>query len=190
METNLQPTDFTFRTREQFRPFDLLAKNFVRLDDRFDGDTRGNYTALRPGLPNEDDGYVRVGEGKMRFAGQDDYYTILKSGTGQRASYATVIIEVASLTEGTVFAGLYRDADNYVHAFYNKNDNTVGLEAAVDGVVYELGSTQPDEQRLFETPFRFAFVANENEITALVGSPTDHPRSTAASKPTVLSFLL
>ncbi|HKH11341.1 MAG TPA: hypothetical protein VKA73_09375, partial [Rubrobacter sp.] len=76
--TNLEPTDFTFRTREQFRPFDLLARNFVRLDDGFDTNSIGNYTILRPGPPEEDDGFVRVGGGKARFDGQDDYFTILK----------------------------------------------------------------------------------------------------------------
>ena len=49
--------------------------------------------------------------GRLRFAGQDDYYTVLKSDTGQRAPYATVIIDVASLTEGTVYAGLYKDGE-------------------------------------------------------------------------------
>lgn len=172
VRTNLDPTDFTFRTREQFRPFHLLAKNFVTLDDGFDRNTTGNYTILRPGPTEEDDGFVRAGDGKLRFTGQDGYYTILKSNTGQRAPFATVIIDVASQPEGTVYAGLYRDDLNYVHAYYEKNTNTVGLEARVNGVLYEMGTTQ-QEQRLFETPFRFAFVANENEVTALVSSPSD-----------------
>jgi hypothetical protein len=174
VRTSLQPTDFSFTTREQFRPFHLLAENFVQLDDSFNSNTIGNYTILRPGPPEEDDGFVRVENGKMRFTGQDDYYTILKSNTGQEAPFATVIIEVASLPEdGTVYAGLYRDELNFVHAYYDKDTNTVGLEARVNGQDYQLGSTKEEEERLFETPFRFAFVANENEVTALVGSPSD-----------------
>ena len=171
--TSLDPTDFTFRTREQFRPFHLLAKNFVRLDDGFDRNTTGNYTILRPGPANEDDGFVRAGDGRMRFTGQDDYYTILKSNTAQRAPFATVIVDVASQPEGAVYAGLYRDEFNYVHAYYDKNTQTVGLEARVNGVDYQVGSTQQFEQRLFEAPFRFAFVANENRVIALVSSPSD-----------------
>ncbi|MEJ7842328.1 MAG: hypothetical protein WKF95_11220, partial [Rubrobacter sp.] len=100
--TNLDPTDFTFSTREQFRPFHLLAKNFVQLDDGFDTNTIGDYTVLRPGPPAEDDGFVRVGGGEARFAGQDDYYTILKSDTGQKAPFSTVIVDVASQPDGTV----------------------------------------------------------------------------------------
>jgi hypothetical protein len=173
VETSLQPTDFHFRTRERFRPFDLLAKNFVRLDDSFETNTIGRYTKLRPGPPSEDDGNVTVANGRLRFGGQDDYFTILKSGTGQRASYATVIVDVASQPEGNVYAGLYKDEGNYVHAYYDSNANTVGLEARVGGKIYELGSMQPEASD-FKTPFRFAFVANENEVTALVGdSSTD-----------------
>lgn len=173
VRTGLQPTDFSFTTREQFRPFNLLAKNFVRLDDSFNTNTVGDYTILRPGPPEEDDGSVRGGDGKMRFSGQDDYYTVLKSDTGQEAPYATVIIEVASQPDGTVYAGLYESELNYVHAYYDKDSQTVGLEARVNGTDFALGSTQQFEQRLFETPFRFAFAANENEVTALVGSPSD-----------------
>ncbi|MDQ3363439.1 MAG: hypothetical protein M3534_17625 [Actinomycetota bacterium] len=130
VRTNLDPTDFTFRTREQFRPFHLLAKNFVQLDDGFDRNTTGNYTILRPGPPEEGDGFVRVDDGKMRFTGQDDYYTILKSKTGQKAPFATVIIDVASLPEGTVYAGLYKDELNYVHAYYDKNVAGRGVRPA------------------------------------------------------------
>ena len=173
VSTSLQPTDFSFTTREQFRPFNLLAKNFVQLDDSFNTNTVGDYTILHPGPLEEDDGFVRAGDGKMRFTGQDDYYTILKSNTGQEAPYATVIVEVASQPDGTVYAGLYQSELNYVHAYYDKDTQTVGLEARVNGTDYVLGSTQQFEQRLFETPFKFAFAANENEVTALVGSPSD-----------------
>jgi hypothetical protein len=168
VRTSLDPTDFNFTTRKRFRPFDLLAKNFVRLDDNFSSNTRGNYTVLRPGPTNEDDGTVRISNGKLRFDGADNYYTVLKSGTGQRAPYATVIIDVASLPGGTVYAGLYKDNRNYVHAYYNRNRNEVGLEVRVDGTLYNLGRTNPDPSD-FGASFRFAFVANENEITALVG---------------------
>ena len=196
VRTNLEPRDFTFTIREKFRPFHLLAKNFVELDDSFGGNPTGTprgYTILRPGPPpppaggepgeNEDDGFVRVGDGKARFDGQDDYYTILKSNTGQEAPFATVIIDVASLPEeGTVYAGLYRDEEEYVHAYYDNDTNTVGFEARVSGQTYRtdgsegplsMGAPAEPEQRLFEEPFRFAFVANENRVIALVSSPSD-----------------
>ena len=172
VRTRLQPTDFEFTTREIFRPFDLLAKNFVELDDSFSTDTAGTYTPLRPGDLEEDDGAYGVSNGEMRFfestPESNNYYTILKSDTGEEAPFITVIVEVTSLPDGTVYAGLYKDELNYVHVYYNKDTNTVGIEARVNGQLYELGSTAV-EAGLFATPFRFAFVANENEVTALVG---------------------
>jgi hypothetical protein len=171
VSTSLQPTDFSFTIREQFRPFHLLANNFVQLDDSFNSNTNtpGDYTVLRPGeTSEEDDGEFGVSNGQMRFTGQDDYYTILKSNTGQEAPFATVIVDVASLTEGTVYAGLYRNEGNYVHAYYNETTNTVGLEARVNGVLVPLGEERPVQEE-FGTSFRFAFVANENRVIALVG---------------------
>ena len=100
VSTGLEPTDFQFTTRERFRPFDLLAKNFVQLDDTFTTNTKSNYTILLPGPASEDDGTVTISNGKLRFDGQDDYYTALKSGTGQRAPYATVIIRRRFATRG------------------------------------------------------------------------------------------
>jgi hypothetical protein len=184
VRTNLEPTDFTFRIREKFRPFHLLASNFVQLDDSFNNDTRDNYTTLRPGPLNEDDGFVRMDNGRARFDGQDDYYTILASDTGQEAPFSTVIVDVASLPEeGTIYAGLYReDETEFVHAYYDSDTNTVGFEVRVNGQTYRtdgsegplsMGRPAEPEQRLFEEPFRFAFVANENRVIALVSSASD-----------------
>jgi hypothetical protein len=173
VRTSLRPTDFTFRTREIFRPFHLLAENFVELDDGFDTNTSATYTALRPGTPEEDDGAFGVAGGRMRFfessTESNNYYTILRSNTGEDAPFITVIVEVASLPDGAVYAGIYENELNYVHVYYDKDTNTVGIEARVNGVLYVLGTTQPDQPGLFDAPFRFAFVANENEVTALVG---------------------
>src|ERR671916_2955895 len=182
--TNLDPTDLTFRIREKFRPFHLLASNFVQLDDSFNSDTRDNYTTLRPGPPNEDDGFVRMDDGRARFDGQDDYYTILASDTGQEAPFSTVIVDVASLPEeGAIYAGLYReDETEFVHAYYDSDSKTVGFEVRVNGQTYRtdgsegplsMGQPAEPEQRLFEEPFRFAFVANENRVIALVSSASD-----------------
>jgi hypothetical protein len=165
VRTKLDPTDFSFSIRERFRPFNLLAENFIQLDDDFERDSILDYTPLAP--DNTGYGRYEVENGRLRFSG-DDYYTVLKSDTGQEAPYASVIVDVSSLPGGTIYAGLYRDNDNYIHAFYNKDTNTVGLEAEVAGQYFEIGTTQPDEQGLFEAPFRFAFVVNENRVVALV----------------------
>src|SRR5918997_2784485 len=85
VRTRLQPTDFEFEIRKQFRPFHLLAPNFVQLDDSFNTNTFGNYTPLRPGEPSEDNGGYGLQNGRMICFGQDDYYTILRSNTRQEA---------------------------------------------------------------------------------------------------------
>jgi hypothetical protein len=166
VETNLEPTDFTFTIRERFRPFHLLAENFVELDDSFDSDTADNYEVL---APESNAGEVGVGNGKLSISG-GGHYTILKSDTGQRAPFATVIVDVAALpADGTVYAGLYGDENTYVHAYYDRDTNTVGLEARVNGgEVDTLGTFVPDREE-FGTAFRFAFVVNENRVIALVG---------------------
>ena len=168
VKTKLKPTDFTFTRREQYRPFDLLAKNFVELDDGFDTDTSADYTVLTPG-PERTAGTVEAGGGELRVSGQR-HFTALKSNTGQVAPYATVILDVKSLVgpgpgpEDSVFVGLYKDADNYVHAFYNNRQKIIGFDVVVNGQVFGLGVTRAD----LTAPFSFAFVLNENEITALV----------------------
>src|ERR671917_1244402 len=48
VRTNLDPTDFDFDIRERFRPFDLLAKNFIQLDDDFERDSILDYTTVEP----------------------------------------------------------------------------------------------------------------------------------------------
>jgi len=173
VKTKLDPTDFTFVRKEQYRPFDLLAENFVQLEDGFGTDTTGDYTVLTPG-PERKAGAVESGDGELRVSGEQ-HFTVLQSDTGQEAPYAAVIVDVKSLVgpgngpEDSIFAGLYKDADNYVHAFYNNRQKIAGFDVVVNGQVFGLGTTRAD----LIPPFRFAFVANENEVTALVSDSTN-----------------
>jgi hypothetical protein len=168
VRTSLAPEDFTFTRREQFRPFHLLAGNFVELNDGFDRNTAANYTVLAPG-PERNPGTVDIRGGEAKISGER-HYTVLQSNTGQEAPYAAVIVDVKSMIgstdgpEDSVFAGLYRDADNFVAAFYNNRNEIAGFDVVSNGQVFGLGFTRADLQ----PPFRFAFVANENEVTALV----------------------
>jgi hypothetical protein len=166
--SNPRPTDLTFSIKKQFRPFDLLAKNFVQLRDGFDTDTSGNYAVLAP-APESNDGNASVRRGALRVNG-DTYFALFRSTTSQRAPFATVIVDVQAFSdttgaESTVFAGLVKDESNYVTAFYNNATKKVGLSACVNGTVTTLGTVDAT----FAAPLRFAFAANENEVTALVG---------------------
>ncbi len=58
-----RPTDLAFSVREQYRPFDLLAKNFVKLRDGFDTvASAANYGVLSP-APADDAGDASFGGG-------------------------------------------------------------------------------------------------------------------------------
>ncbi len=58
-----RPTDLAFSVREQYRPFDLLAKNFVELRDGFDTvASAANYGVLSP-APADDAGDASFGGG-------------------------------------------------------------------------------------------------------------------------------
>jgi hypothetical protein len=166
--SNLRPTDLTFSIKKQYRPFDLLAKNFVQLLDRFDSDTRSNYAVLAPS-PESNRGNASIGRGALRVNG-DSYFALFRSTTSQRAPFSTVIVDVERFSdttgsENTVFAGLVKDQSNYVAAFYNNATKKAGLSACVNGTVTTLGTVDAT----LAAPLRFAFVANENEVTALVG---------------------
>jgi hypothetical protein len=166
--SNPRPTDLTFSIKKQYRPFDLLAKNFVQLRDGFDSDTRGNYAVLAPS-PESNRGNASISRGALRVNG-DSYFALFRSTTSQDAPFSTVIVDVERFSgttgpENTVFAGLVKDQSNYVTAFYNNSTKKAGLSVCVNGAVTTLGTVDAT----LAAPLRFAFVANENEVTALVG---------------------
>jgi hypothetical protein len=168
--SNLRPTDLSFSIKKQYRPFDLLAKNFVQLRDGFDSDTSGNYAVLAP-APERNPGNASIRRGALRVNG-DAYFALFRSATLQEAPFATVIVDVERFSdttgaENTVFAGLVKDESNYVTASYNHSTKKVGISVCVNGTVKTLG---PVDATL-AAPLRFAFVANENEVTALVSDP-------------------
>ena len=166
--SNPRPTDLTFSIKKQYRPFDLLAKNFVQLRDGFDSDTSSNYTVLAP-APESNDGNTSIRRGALRING-DAYFALFRSATSEDAPFATVIVDVERFSdttgaENTVFAGLVKDESNYVTAFYNNATKKVGLSVCVNGTPTILGTVDA----ALGAPLRLAFVANENEVTALVG---------------------
>ena len=166
--SNPRPTDLAFSIKTQYRPFDLLAKNFVQLRDGFDSDTSGDYAVLAP-APESNRGKATVRRGALRVNG-DAYFALFRSNTSQKAPFATVIVDVQAFSdttgaENTVLAGLVKDQSNYVAAFYNNATKKVGISVCLNGTAMTLGSVDAT----LAAPLRLAFVANENEVTALVG---------------------
>ncbi len=166
--SNPRPTDLAFSIKKQYRPFDLLAKNFVQLRDGFDSDTSANYAVLAP-APESNRGNASIRRGALRVNG-DSYFALFRSKTLQEAPFATVIVDVQTFSdttgaENTVLAGLVKDQSNYVAAFYNNATKKVGISVCLNGTATTLGTVDAT----LAAPLRFAFVANENEVTALVG---------------------
>jgi hypothetical protein len=80
--SNPRPTDLTFSIKKQYRPFDLLAKNFVQLRDGFDWDTSGDYAVLAP-TPESNDGNASIRRGTLRING-DAYFALFRSSTSRK----------------------------------------------------------------------------------------------------------
>lgn len=162
----LEPTELSFSIVERYRQFELLANNFVELSDGFDSDSSGEYEILSP-TPENNAGNVSVGSGALGVGGES-YFALLRSETGQRAPFATVIVEVASFAnsggpEDTVVAGLVKDEGNYVIAYYNHRKKLVGIDVAVYGEVNTVGT----EAAELSAPTRLAFSVTENRVTML-----------------------
>jgi hypothetical protein len=129
------PTDLAFHVVRRRRPFDLVAPRFVSLQDTFERARR--YERLTP-APEDNGGSAEVSAGRLAVSGTD-FYTLFRSGTGQLAPYASVIVGVASFAgvpgaaQDTVVAGLAKDADNHVVAWYNHATSTGGIDLDVAG---------------------------------------------------------
>ena len=162
-----RPTDLTFSIKESYRPFDLLAENFVELRDGFDTvASAANYAVLSP-APEDDAGSSAFGGGTLGISGES-YFALFRSNTGQRAPFATVILEIGSFAgsggeRDAVYAGLVKDEGNYVLAWYDDAKKLAGVDVAVNGTVETLGTVEAD----LAAPTRFAFAVNENKVTAL-----------------------
>lgn len=171
----LSPLDLNFTIRSQFRPFDIVASQFVEHDDAFD--TGGPAAArLAPG-PEDDAGTATVRGGRLEHSG-DGYAALYQYGGSPVAPYAAVQVEVASFsetagaTQDTVMAGLVRDAENYIVATYNRATSRVAIDVVLGGRRNRLN----EATLVARGPFTFSFVLNENAVTALVDRPGEGPR--------------
>lgn len=170
----LEPTDLTFSIVERYRNFALIGANFVELSDSFGSDSSGDYEILTP-APEDNGGEVAVGNGDLKVSGGEAYFNLFRSQTSQRAPFASVIVDVESFAnsssgpEDTVFAGLVKDDENYVVAFYNDRKKLAGIDVVVDGQVNTVGTESAD----LSAPTRFAFTVTENKVTALAEVPED-----------------
>jgi hypothetical protein len=162
------PTDpsFSFSVKADYSAFDVISDNFVEHRDGFNKN-RSLYTALKPGPEYTRPG-VSINNGHLRAIGDGPFFTLLRTGKSPVAPYAAVIVDVAAfmgsgVNEDSVYAGLIKDASNYVVAWYNNATKKAGFDVAVNGTVHRLA----EKDAALSAPVRFAFVLNSKEITAL-----------------------
>jgi hypothetical protein len=164
------PTDLHFDIVHQTRPFNLVARRFVQLDDDFGHNTSRRYDVLTPG-PEDKAGRAHFRRGRLQVSGKD-HYSLFRSKTRQRAPYAGVIVEVESFSEATdaeqdtVLVGLARDDRNFVVGWYNHATRTAGIDLAVDGSTQTLDTATVN----VKVPGRVAFGLTSTTVVVLVDS--------------------
>src|SRR5205807_4852448 len=75
----LKPTDLTFTTTAQYRPFEIIAKGFVALDDDFSSGS-GGYKTFAP-APENKPGTAGVAGGVLSVSGEK-YFSLFASRSG------------------------------------------------------------------------------------------------------------
>ena len=162
--STLDPTDLSFSIKSQYRPFDVISKNSVEHSDGFDTN-QGLYTSL---APRGNSGSVIIGSGVLSVSSNSRFFTLFRTNKTTLAPYAAVVVDVKSFSrsapkKNTVYAGLVKDARNYVAAWYNNATKKVGIDAVVGGTVNRLVERDAN----LTAPVRLAFVLNSKEVTAL-----------------------
>jgi hypothetical protein len=162
------PTDpsFSFSIKANYSAFDVISDNFVEHRDRF-ARNRGLYEVLTP-APERTQGSLGLNNGRLQVSSDSPFFTLFRTSKSPSAPYAAVIVDVRAFSrsatnQNTVYAGLIKDASNYVVAWYNHATQKAGFDVAVGGTVTKLAETDAT----LAAPMRFAFVLNSKEITAL-----------------------
>jgi len=132
------PTDpsFRFSITSSYHPFDVVSDNFVEHSDDFT--SQASYPVLAP-APEQQNGSVSTGGGALSVSSASPFFALFQTNEAPLAPYASVIVDFGSFigsatNEDTVYAGLIKDASNYVVAWYNNATKRVGIDAVVGGL--------------------------------------------------------
>jgi hypothetical protein len=169
--------DLEFTILEQFRPFDFLPGRFVQIHEQF---RKASLTpSMLAGLQSEGHpAQITHTPGRLRLTSFRTEPTLLRTDARPLAPYGIVIVTMAkpeprASGEGTIAAGLVRGAGHYVVASFEKGvdpaKGMVGIDICVGGRTTRVASAAAE---LVEAT-QYAFVVNENYVTALVGKGAD-----------------
>jgi hypothetical protein len=171
----LSPLDLDFSIIERFRPFDLLPRRFVQVREWFDSAATAARYADAAMRPEAHAASVDQTGRALRVGFPVQAPVLFRTDSGPVAPYATAIVSTAATAQDSegkaaIVAGLVRDTRNYVVAVFERGakgtTGTVGIDVVVDGARTRAASAAAD----LAGPGRFAFVVNENYVTALVGN--------------------
>jgi hypothetical protein len=163
------PLDLEFSVVAQRRPFDLVARNFTSLQERFDS-ARGLREYAQLGIaPEKNPGQADRRHGTLSISGDEPFFTLFRSETSQRAPYSSVIVDVQSFAgtggeQDAVFAGLVKDESNYVVAWFSHVSGAAGIDTVVDGELTTLVAVDTP----IDAPCRAAFSLTGNTVAALL----------------------
>lgn len=166
--SRVDPFDLDFETVHRQRAVDLVAPRFRLLADSFR--SRRRYQVLDG--PNGPSGAARVTGGAMRLHGTNGgaFDTLLQAGTTTRAPYSAVQVDVARFAgdaeRDRVYAGLVRDGEHHVLAWYDHATGTAGIDLTLGGDTTTL-VTAPAE---LPDSVRFAFGLTSTSVVALADS--------------------
>ena len=162
------PMDLTFTEVQRSRPVDLISPGFSQHLDRFDGQKGVPYEQLAP-APETRPGHVDRRYSTLSVSGDEPFFTLFKSQSHPDAPYASVVVDVKDFAasggeQDTVFAGLVKDEDNYVMAWFSGVAGTAGVDTVVNGQQQTLAGRQSH----FTAPCRVAFVMTGTWVGAFV----------------------
>ncbi len=174
---DISPLSLRFSIVDQFRPFDLIAEDFVQVRQRFGGGVASRLQAVEPA---EGAAATAQVEGEsLTLAAEGAFTSLFRTGARPLAPFATVIVDVASAPrssggEAAVLVGLVGSGSDYVVASFDAGADpaagTVSIDVSVGGTRTRAASAPAD---LSGGPLRLAFVVNENYATALIGRTDD-----------------
>jgi hypothetical protein len=157
--------------------FSLAPFTSVGVDDLFTSDDLPDYTQVQPAVTastGEIEPAWTVGGGQAQAGAGQPWFGMLQSGTAPTSDQSVVVVDPAKFlgdakNQDSVFAGLAKDAGDYVMAWYNNVAHTSGFDLVRSGVLEPAGfQSYCCADVTMNTGDRFALEVSGNTITSWV----------------------
>jgi hypothetical protein len=148
----------------------------TQVSDPFTSDDLSSYTQVRPTVTSgtgELPPTWTIGGGQAAATAGQPWFGFLRSGTAPATPEATAVVDVKALDSGAVnnssgvFAGLVKDASDYIMVWYNSYYHTSGEDLVLNGVLQPPGFQVACCADVTLRPGdRFAFALNGDTVTS------------------------